>query len=183
MIPMCASSGIFYGKKGIRYDNSGIKPNPNVTFIFSVNENESEIEGLDKPELDDLILNVGTPELEDGCFYRVVRINENNIETTRLTLQGTGGGGGGGGSVPGGSTNFTISMASQLFTFPSTATEMNVSFRGNYNGDQENAIMSVRFHKSGEAEPFYIYTGDMPFNEYVPIDLYEYRHLFAETKT
>ena len=31
-IPMCASSGIFYGKKEVKYDNSGFEPDPNVNF-------------------------------------------------------------------------------------------------------------------------------------------------------
>lgn len=86
MIPMCASSGIFYGHKGIKYDNSGNEPDPNVTFAFSLDSSTSEIEGLDKPEKDDLILNIGTTELKDGCFYRVLEVLDDTIKTTRLTL-------------------------------------------------------------------------------------------------
>ena len=50
-LPMCAASGFFYGTKEIEYDNSGIAPDPKVTFFFE------EIEGDDVPEIDDLILN------------------------------------------------------------------------------------------------------------------------------
>jgi len=73
-IPMCATSGFFYGTKEIQYDNSGNEPDPEVTFT------KAEIEGEDYPEVDDLILNI------DGCFYRVKSIDENAINTIRLTL-------------------------------------------------------------------------------------------------
>jgi hypothetical protein len=90
-LPMCAASGFFYGTKEIEYDNSGVAPDPKVTFLFN------EVEGDDVPEIDDLILNI------DGCFYRVKSVSKESeeIETTRLTLQGTGGGGGGGSSSGG----------------------------------------------------------------------------------
>jgi len=86
MIPMCANSGIFYGDKEIEYDNSGTMPDPNVTFKFD------NIKGSDVPEIDDLILNIGTENYPDGCFYRVVDIADDGVDTIRVTLQGSGGG-------------------------------------------------------------------------------------------
>lgn len=183
MIPMCASSGIFYGKKPVEYDNSGNKPDPKVTFVFNADETLSEIEGPDKPELDDLILNVGTPEYEDGCFYRVVNIVDDAIETTRLTLQGTGGGGGGGGST-GGSTTFTINIVGTTSkVYSSTATTMPVSFKGYYNGAEENRISQVKFTRKGELEPFYIHTEELAFNTEHTLDLFKFMNMFGSTRT
>lgn len=184
MIPMCASSGIFYGKKPVEYDNSGNKPDPKVTFVFSLDENVSEIEGPDKPELDDLILNVGTAEFEDGCFYRVVNVAEDSIETTRLTLQGTGGGGGGS-SSGGSSANFSITVVGTTSkAYSSTATTMPITFKGYYNGTEENRIAQVKFTKRGDTEPFYIYTErELPFNENNTLDLFPYKALFGSTRT
>ena len=86
-LPMCATSGFFYGTKEIEPDNSGNEISPYVEFYFN------EIEGEDIPEVDDLILNV------DGCFYRIQGVDKESevLETKRLTLQGTGTGGGGSG--------------------------------------------------------------------------------------
>lgn len=184
MIPMCASSGIFYGRKPIEYDNSGNKPDPKVTFVFSLDESVSEIEGPDKPELDDLILNVGTAEFEDGCFYRVVNVAEDSIETTRLTLQGTGGGGGGS-SSGGSSANFSITVVGTTSkAYSSTATTMPITFKGYYNGTEENRIAQVKFTKRGDTEPFYIYTEkELPFNENNTLDLFPYKALFGSTRT
>ena len=130
MIPMCSTSGFFYGIKEIEYDNSGILPDPNVIFYLD------EIEGEDIPEVDDLILN------KDGCFYRVKNVAEDGLETLRLTLQGTGtgGGGGGGGDSPTGGS-FSISIVDgKAKTYASTATTMPVKFKANYNGTDGNVI-------------------------------------------
>ena len=178
MIPMCASSGIFYGHKPVEYDNSGNKPDPQVTFVFD------EIEGEDMPEMDDLILNVGTPEYEDGCFYRVGKIVDDTIETTRLTLQGTGGGGGGGSTGGGSMANFSISIiGTSAKVYSSTTKEMKVSFKGYYNGTEENRISQIKFIKKGEMDPFYIHTQELPFNVEHPIDLFPYINLFGSTRT
>ena len=85
-LSMGGNSGIYYGRKNIAPDNSGQTPDPNVSFVYPV-----DIEGDTVPMKDDLILNM------DGCFYRVQTVVDNRIDTTRLTLQGTGVGGGGGG--------------------------------------------------------------------------------------
>ena len=70
-IQMCGATGFFYGTKYIPEDNSGNKPDPNVTFYFT------EIEGKDIPQVDDLILN------EDGCFYRVKSVDK-SVEEIRV---------------------------------------------------------------------------------------------------
>jgi hypothetical protein len=74
-IQMCESKGFYYGKKVVNYPTDGTTPIKEVDFIFSDEELESEIEGNNLPEIDDLILNIGTLDVPDGCFYRVERIS------------------------------------------------------------------------------------------------------------
>jgi hypothetical protein len=88
--------------------------------LFSLDE----IEGTDIPEVHDLILNV------DGCFYKILSIDEDmrELSTTRLTLQGTGGGGGSGG---GGSSSYAITYAagsSKENIFAKGADKMSIAF-------------------------------------------------------
>lgn len=175
MIPMCSTSGFFYGIKEIEYDNSGIAPDPNVVFYYN------EIEGSDIPEVDDLILNM------DGCFYRVKVVAEDGLETVRLTLQGTGtGGGGGGGGSGGGSGTGTFSISiidGKAKTYASTATVMEVKFKGNYNGTDDNVIAGVAFKRKGDENPFYSVDKIMPFNQELSVDIFPYKHLFNTNKT
>ena len=174
MIPMCSTSGFFYGIKEIEYDNSGIAPDPNVIFYYD------EIEGSDIPEEDDLILNV------DGCFYRVKNVAEDGLETVRLTLQGSGGGGGGGGTGGGGTGTGSFSITvidGKAKTYASTATTMPITFKGNYNGTDGNLISSVAFKRKGDEEPFYVVDQAMAFNQEHSIDIFQYKHLFNTNKT
>lgn len=147
MIPMCANSGIFYGHKEVEYANDGNKPDPKVYFY------EEDIEGEDMPEIDDLILNIGTDNSPDGCFYRVLSYEDGVFDTTRLTLQGTGGGSGGGGSTPG-ATSFGIVTIGAPYIFSSSASSMKIKFRANYAGLEDNKIVSVSLSLKNEAEPF-----------------------------
>ena len=169
-IPMCASSGIFYGSKPIEYDNSGTLPDPNVSFLFD------EIEGEDIPEIDDLILNIGTSNLPDGCFYRVKKIDD-VIETVRLTLQGTGGGSNIPGDTPSTNVNFSISV-NKSFTYGSEDSEMLFSFKGNYQSNDGNTISRIAFTLRGEEEPFYSVDRNFEFNKEHSISLNNYKHLF-----
>ena len=72
------STGIYYGTKKFAEDED---------FTFSIDDLDNADE---LPSVDDLILN------SDGSFYRVSNVLEaqQEIETTRLTLSGSGGGGG-----------------------------------------------------------------------------------------
>lgn len=185
-IPMCSSSGIFYGNKNPEYDDSGNAPDPKMTFLFE------EIEGDDIPEVDDLILNIGVEEATDGCFYRVNAINEDSVETTRLTLQGTGVGGGGSGGGSGTAGGFSVMISGgnkSLKVFSSAATEMPISFTCNYDTSSgvANGISRVTFTTSGSNEPFYTYSpaneSDMAFNTMHTIDLVDYRQYFENSKT
>jgi hypothetical protein len=151
-IQMCGATGFFYGTKYIPEDNSGNKPDPNVTFYFT------EIEGKDIPQVDDLILN------EDGCFYRVKSVDKSveEIKTLRLTLQGTGNG-----STPGGPVTYSISPVNGFNrVFSTTADKIEIGFIANYNGDDSsNYIASVECYFANEDVPFHSeYTAHRAFN-------------------
>ena len=178
MLPMCANTGIFYGTKQIKYENNGLTPDPKVFFTIN------DIEGNDKPEIDDLILNV------DGCFYRVKTISANadTFMAERLTLQGSSvGGGGGGGNTPGGGSDFSIafSNASRNFTFSSVAEEMNVGVISYRQDAADNYLSSITFTIGDDenTEPFITEVGPLAFNEMHPINLAPYKHLFKSTNT
>ena len=188
-IQMCESKGFYYGKKVINYPTDGTTPVKEVDFIFSNEELVSEIEGTNLPEIDDLILNIGTSENPDGCFYRVESITADELSeqtilhSIRLTLQGTGGGGGGTG--PGEpSMNFTVNLVgSKKKVFSSQATELSIEFQCNYAGDPSaNEINSVAFSFKGE-EPFYeeYNNPNIGFNKINKIDLIDKKNLFNYT--
>jgi hypothetical protein len=172
-VEMCGGVNLHYGQKQIEYDNSGLAPDPMVIFALS----DLEFERM--PLMDDLILNT------DGCFYRVKSIEDDNtISTERLTLQGTGTGGGGtgGGGSTGGSWSCTI-VGGKAKTYASTATKMEITFKANYNGADENAIASVAFKLKNATEPFYTLDKTMAFNVEHTVDIFKYKHLFNDTKT
>ena len=92
-LSMGGNTGIYYGIKQIPEDTDSDQ----TEFVFSIKEidgNDTITDGNYKiPNKDDLILNI-----PDGCFYRVDSSVELNgvisINTTRLTIAGSGGGGG-----------------------------------------------------------------------------------------
>ena len=175
LVSMNETTGIFYGFKEIKYDNSGILPDPSVTFF------SDEIEGIEIPEIDDLILNVGTNDLPDGCFYRVKSLDRNKINTVRLTLQGTGGGGGSSGpSVGGGSYGLALISPSRNGTLAvsSEATEIPITFICDYDGEKENYIAELSFTLEGQTVPFYIHDKTLEMNIEHTIDLIKYKDLF-----
>ena len=59
------------------------------------NNNDIQVSSKGVPEKDDLILNI-----PDGGFYRVLSVDEVEIQTQRLAISGTGGGGSGSGGGP-----------------------------------------------------------------------------------
>lgn len=170
LIELCGGINLVYGKKEIAYSNSGKDPDPNVLFFYS------DLEDKENPPLvNDLILN------KDGCFYRVKSVTGTGIQTERLTLQGTGSGGSGSGSSSSGSTSYYLD-ASGDYVYPSTAEEMNISFRAIYDGTKLNYIKRVTLTLEGEAQPFYNKSGlylEMSENKTHYIDLYPYRKKFG----
>lgn len=166
---MCGGLNIVYGIKEIEYENTGTEPDPNVTFFIH------ELEKQEAPLVDDLILNV------DGCFYKVIAVEGDEIATKRLTLQGTGGGGGGG-NTPGGSVSYSISPeggTSKIFS--TTADKMEIGFKASYKGDDvDNHIAYVSCTLLGEEMPF-LEMNDVviPFNKAKFIDLKPFASLFS----
>lgn len=169
---MCGGLNIVYGIKEIEYENTGMEPDPNVVFYIH------ELEKQETPLVDDLILNI------DGCFYKVESIEDDEIATTRVTLQGsgTGGGGGGGGNTPGGSTSYSISaVGGTTKIFSTTADEMLLGFKANYKGDDvDNHIAYVSCTIVGEEMPFMELSDVViPFNKDKYIDISPYASLFS----
>ena len=89
-LPMGGNSGIYYGTRTFSEDESGTQE---TDFAFTPND----IDGGVIPQLNDLILN------SDGCFYRVVSVNELQCIGRRLTVAGGGGPAGPGGGTGGSS--------------------------------------------------------------------------------
>ena len=80
---MGGSSGVFYGTKVLTDEE---KFGDQVIFSF-LHEN---IDGDELPATDDLILNI-----PDGGFYRVLEVNDIDIQAQRIAVSGSGGGGSG----------------------------------------------------------------------------------------
>ena len=175
-IDMCGGLNIVYGNKEIEYENSGQTPDPEVTFYIY------ELEKQEAPLVGDLILNI------DGCFYKVVSVDEDIIETTRVTLQGsgTGTGGGGSGDITGGSYSINVPNSTNIFS--SMTEKMEIEFIGYYNGIDDNFINYVSFSIGPVSEtnrPFYEITNQQfAFNVSHKIDLINFIDNFgSEFKT
>ena len=128
-IDICGGINIVYGEKEIEYIDNGQSPDPNVTFYTD------ELTKKESPLVNDLILN------KDGCFYKVKAVDGKAIETTRVTLQGSG-------SVSGpssgpGSANIRINWhggQSRYFSMQATNAEIGVIA---YSDDPANYISKV----------------------------------------
>lgn len=126
-IPMgSATSGIYYGTRAITEDD---QTSSRLTFNVSFDGSESDIEGSEMPNLNDLVLN--SP---DGCFYRVTEIlGDSSFEGTRLTVAGSGGGGASGEIV-----NLKLDVLSGIQTGQTyvLGQSQNIIFKGSVdNGD------------------------------------------------
>lgn len=181
-IPMGASSGIYYGIKAIEYENTGIAPDPNVFFSYS----DVELSDKGSPEVNDLILNIGTEDLPDGCFYRITRVEDDGYVTTRLTLQGTGGGGNaGGGGIDGPtSANFGITALNnqETYYFSKSGTEAKLGIVA-HSSDLTNFITKIKcsFSKDPEDDNSVFYSIEglaKAMEEPIEIDLIRYLDKF-----
>lgn len=94
-LPMGGNTGVWYGK--MEYAETPDESQVEFTFQITDLEGNSE-EEYHLPNIDDLIFN--TP---DGCFYRIVEIEESDeipsLKCNKLTVAGSGGSGGGGGGI------------------------------------------------------------------------------------
>ena len=88
---------VFYGHDSKAYVDT---VDANLYFLTM-----SQIDNSGDCHVDDLILN------SDGCFYKIILIDENSdiIQATRLSVSGSGSGGSGGGDTPYDSTSIVIS--------------------------------------------------------------------------
>lgn len=180
-IPICEKNAFFYGNKDVGWDNSGAIPPKDQ--IFSIDK--KEIEGNDIPEKNDLILNT------DGCFYKVISVNDAlEITTTRLTLQGSGGGGGG---SAGGSSQYNIKVTPEVNIFSSKDEKMFIYFQGIAEIETEVYIdrisLTIGQEESDTVTPFYIEEnkryeiGTIKNPKLYPIDISKYKDLFGYSQT
>lgn len=172
--------GVFYGKKDIPKNDSGGQQDPIVFFNLS-----KDIEGNRLPQEDDLILNT------DGCFYRVEKvISAVDVQTKRLTLQGTGSGGGGS-TGPDVGYSWSMFFPSSQVAYSTEAEKLELSFETAYVGSVENHIVQADLYwgeylNLDEERPFFttdISTdGDaIELGTIDTIDITECKSLFAET--
>ena len=108
---MGGSSGVFYGTKVLTDEE---KFGDQVIFSFL----HDDIDGDELPASDDLILN-----MPDGGFYRVLEVNDVDIQAQRIAISGGGSGGGGGGSTgPSNEGSLVINYVSETPKESSTIT-------------------------------------------------------------
>ena len=114
-ISMGGNSSVFFGTLTWPEDNP--PDSDQVEFDFT----PADIEGDATPNINDLILN------SDGCFYRVMAVNNGIVKTFKLTIAGSGSGGGGGGGG-GSATTSVITIVAPVSTKYFLETEKNPSF-------------------------------------------------------
>lgn len=88
-ISMGGNSSIFYGRMILSETPDDTQTIFDFQFLEIDGNSDDEI--INTPNIDDLILNI-----PDGCFYRVVEVNEESVAAQKLTIAGSGSGGGGG---------------------------------------------------------------------------------------
>ena len=167
---------VIYGNKTIDYVNNGIEPDPNVEFRISDLEDSTTI-----PRINDLILN------KDGCFYRIRTIGQDKIQTTRVTLRGSGSVSGGGGSPAGNSWSIT-NVGHEACVFSSQSEKMILPFTTYYNGTDDNKIVKIRVEYGGSGEDagklIFEQPVTFPLNATVQeVDLIRYKDLFSAYET
>lgn len=92
-LPMGGNSGIYYGI--MKMEEAPPENQTEFEFtVFDIEGNEEDSTRLTIPNIDDLILN------QDGCFYRVVDLVGEGLDTIIVTNKLTLAGGGGGPSGP-----------------------------------------------------------------------------------
>ena len=169
-IPMCEKNTFFYGTKDVGWDNSGIAPSEEQLFSLTY-----DIEGVEIPEIDDLILN------RDGCFYRIKNIEDDTITALRLTLQGSASGPSAGPNPSGGALSIQV-LGNENKFFSTQAVSIPITIKGGYTGENENNIVRVVFKLkgiNGEKDTiFYTHNEIIPFGVEKTIDLINYKHLF-----
>lgn len=135
-LPMGGNSGVYYGNRTFAEDeiNTG-----ETDFIFDA---DTDIEGDQIPNLDDLILNI-----PDGGFYRVIDVYDTQVTGRRLAVSGSGEGGGGGG---GGTTSSKplitpLVLGTQYFVLSDTD-NMKIQYScSSQVDDGRNYIATVRY--------------------------------------
>lgn len=86
-IPMGGNIGLFYGKMELSSPPIDGQTEFSFNAIDDIVGNDVEESKILIPNVNDLILN------SDGCFYKVISVNEDVLNTEKLTIAGTNNGG------------------------------------------------------------------------------------------
>ena len=170
-LPMGGNSGIYYGNRTFAEDETNTGQ---TDFEFNV---DTDIQGDQTPNLDDLILNI-----PDGGFYRVVELYGESVLGRRLAVSGGGGGvgpgpGGGGGQSP--SVNYIDQQNTFYFVLNDTK-NMKLGFTvSSPLDDGNNYISQVEYYYGNdildtEEDAYY------HFNEPIYFDVSQYLNRFNQ---
>lgn len=164
-ISMGGNSSVFFGT--LTWPEDSPPDTDQVEFDFTMNE----IEGTAMPNINDLILN------SDGCFYRVVNITDNVINTIKLTIAGSGGTGGGGGSTTGSILTITAPSASKYFL--ETETNPEFTFAVHSTMEENNQIIRITYTLGSQT-----FVDDEPHSfGTITLDLTKYFNRISENGT
>lgn len=164
-ISMGGNSSVFYGT--LSWSEDDMPDTDQVEFDFT----PADIEGDATPNVNDLILN------SDGCFYRVLSVNDSFVHTLKLTIAGSGGGGGGTGPI---TTNIiTISAPVSTKYFLDTETTPNFSFDVHSTMETGNKISKITYTIGTRS-----FIDDEPHDfGTITLDLKNYFNFISETGT
>lgn len=169
LINMCGGVGIVYGNRDIVHDNDGHQIPPEQEF--------SVFEDLDNisPLANDLILN------KDGCFYKVINVDGDHVDSMRVTLQGSGNGSGSG-LIDEAIYGITVSQANNFYSLKAEA--MDFSFETTNYREEENYINYIAFSFNNpidkdDADIFYeLDNVNYELDKKITLDLIDYKSLF-----
>ena len=170
-LPMGGNSGIYYGSRTFAEDETNTGQ---TDFEFDV---DTDIQGDQTPNLDDLILNI-----PDGGFYRVIELYGDSVLGRRLAVSGGGGGvgpgGGGGGQSP--SVNYVDQQSNFYFVLNDTK-NMKIGFSvSSPVDDGNNYISQVEYYYGNdilatEEDAYY------HFNDIIYFDVSQYLNHFNQS--
>ena len=132
IIPMGGNSGIYYGTRVLTDDEL----NSDLSELFF--SSETDIDGDQTPNVNDLILNV-----PDGGFYRVTNVMGDSVTGLKIAMSG---GGGAVGPAGGGKPKVVLEQISTVYIQATDYDQMVIRYKcRNTSGDKLNYIQRVQY--------------------------------------